>query len=128
MEDHTKPVTVSLGLAVIHVDLDERSSILTVDAWMRMSWTDPGLKWDPAIFDNVQKMHFGDNTLWKPDILLYNSANEADVDHYGNTHFLVDQDGLVLWVPPGHFKAYCRLNLRMWPFDTQVHFQKICEI
>ena len=50
--------------------------------------------------------------------LIY-SADEANVDHYGRTHLIVENNGDVLWVPPGHFKAYCRLSLRMWPFDVQ---------
>merc|ERR1719360_111615 len=29
------------------------------------------------------------------------------------------QINLISVVPPGHFKAYCRLSLRAWPFDTQ---------
>lgn len=72
VEDHKQPVVVQLGMALIHVDLDEMTSIITVDGWMRMSWNDPGLKWDPNIFEDVQKMHFGQDELWKPDILLYN--------------------------------------------------------
>ena len=62
---------------------------------------------------------FRADELWKPDILLYNNADSANVKHYGDTHCLVDKNGAVLWVPPGHFKAYCKLQLKSWPFDTQ---------
>jgi hypothetical protein len=31
----------------------------------------------------------------------------------------VEHTGDVLWVPPAHFKAFCKLNLRYWPFDEQ---------
>ena len=47
------------------------------------------------------------------------------IKHYGHTNIIVENNktagahGEVLWVPPGHFKAYCRLSLRLWPFDTQ---------
>jgi hypothetical protein len=47
------------------------------------------------------------------------SAEEASIDPYGNVHFLVESTGDVLWVPPAHFKAFCKLNLRYWPFDEQ---------
>lgn len=119
VEDHEEAVVVSLGMALIHVDLEEKKSLIIVDGWMRLAWNDPGLKWDPDLFDNVTMMHFAANELWKPDILLYNSGAEANVEHYGQTHILVESNGDVLWVPPGHFKAYCRLALRKWPFDTQ---------
>merc|ERR1711935_948037 len=117
--EYSDPVNVSLGMALIHVDLDERKSLIVVDGWMRMTWDDPSLKWNPDDFDNVTQMHFRADELWKPDILLYNNADSANVKHYGDTHCLVDQNGKVLWVPPGHFKAYCKLQLKSWPFDTQ---------
>ena len=119
VEDHNQPVNVSMGMTLIHVDLIEKQSIIYLDAWMRFSWKDPNLVWDPNLFDGVTQFHFGADELWKPDILLYNSADMANIDHYANTHFLVESNGEVLWVPPGHFKAYCRLSLRAWPFDTQ---------
>ena len=54
-------------------------------------------------------------TLFK----YYFSAEEASIDPFGNVHFLVESSGDVLWVPPAHFKAFCKLNLRYWPFDEQ---------
>ena len=119
VEDHEKPVNVSLGMALIHVDLDEKKSLIIVDGWMRMAWNDPNLAWQPEIFENVSSMHFGADEVWRPDIYLYNSGDSANIEHYGKTHILVEKNGDVLWVPPGHFKAYCRLKLRNWPFDTQ---------
>ena len=119
VEDHNEAVKVSLGMALIHIDIDVKKSLLTADAWMRMAWNDPNLKWDTNIFENVSLIHFGSDEIWKPDILLYNSAAEAGIQHYGKTNALVEPTGDVLWVPPGHFKAYCKMSLRKWPFDTQ---------
>ena len=33
--EHDKPVNVSVGMAVMHVDIDETKSIMKVIAWMR---------------------------------------------------------------------------------------------
>ena len=38
-------------MAVIHLDLDERHSVLDIDSWMRFNWTDENLKWDPADYE-----------------------------------------------------------------------------
>jgi hypothetical protein len=59
-------------MAVIHFDIDERRSVLSVDAWMRMAWNDNHLKWDPAEFDGLKQIHFGEHEIWRPDIQLYN--------------------------------------------------------
>ena len=56
---------------------------------------------------------------WFKIFELYFSADEANVSPYGKTNLIVKSTGEVLWVPPGHFKAYCKISLRMWPFDTQ---------
>ena len=34
--NHSETVKVSLGMAVIHYDIDEARSVFLVDAWMRM--------------------------------------------------------------------------------------------
>ena len=41
-------IKVSLGLAYIHVNLDEVSSVLEVDAWLRQKWQDQFLTWNPS--------------------------------------------------------------------------------
>lgn len=55
--------------------------------------------------------------IWQPDITLYNSISH-NVDYYGATNFLVEQNGNVIWVPPATLKTLCDSNLRYWPFDT----------
>ncbi|TGZ53250.1 Neuronal acetylcholine receptor subunit alpha-10, partial [Temnothorax longispinosus] len=42
------------------------------------------------------------------------------VEHYGDTACIIFHDGQVLWVPPAQFIGLCELDLRLWPFDTQV--------
>ena len=64
-------------MAVIHFDIDEKRSILSVDAWMRMAWNDNHLKWDPAEFEGLTQMHFGEHELWRPDIQLYNRLEKS---------------------------------------------------
>ena len=50
VKNHLDTVRVDLGMALIHLDLDERKSILEVDGWMRLNWTDEYLRWDPREF------------------------------------------------------------------------------
>ena len=70
--DHGDTVQVDLGMAIIHLDLDELRSVMTVDAWMRLSWVDQYLTWDPEDFGGLTQVHFGADELWRPDIFLYN--------------------------------------------------------
>ena len=72
VNDSSDTVTVGIGLAIIHFDVDEMKSVFSVDAWMRLGWTDHKLSWNPKDFGNLSKIHFGVNEIWKPDVLLYN--------------------------------------------------------
>ncbi|XP_011688861.1 PREDICTED: fatty acid synthase-like [Wasmannia auropunctata] len=49
-----------------------------------------------------------------------NSSHLGTVEHYGDTACIVFSTGDVLWVPPAQFIGLCDLDLRLWPFDTQV--------
>ena len=73
MDDPDETVEVQLGMALIHVDMDEKKSLITVDSWMRMAWKDSKLSWNPKEYKEFNgSMHFDSDELWKPDVLLYN--------------------------------------------------------
>lgn len=57
------------------MDVDEKNQVVQVNAWIRYSWNDYKLKWNPEEYDNITDIRFNGNTdsIWKPDILLYNS-------------------------------------------------------
>eukprot|EP00088_Acartia_fossae_P005661 TRINITY_DN12554_c0_g1_i2.p1 TRINITY_DN12554_c0_g1~~TRINITY_DN12554_c0_g1_i2.p1 ORF type:complete len:504 (+),score=113.60 TRINITY_DN12554_c0_g1_i2:109-1620(+) len=121
VQDHSKTVEVALGMAMIHVDLDEQSSILEVDAWLRQKWHDDFLTWEPADYENLTTIHFGLDEIWRPDIKLYNSADTGRTEVFGDIHtqFIVDHMGTVVWVPSAKFRAFCRIDLKLWPLETQ---------
>ncbi|XP_011158613.2 acetylcholine receptor subunit alpha-like 1 isoform X2 [Solenopsis invicta] len=95
-------------------------STVTVNGWATHMWTDEKLKWDPAKYGNVKHIHVGSHEVWQPDILLYHSGTAGTVEHYGDTACIIFSTGQVLWVPPAQFIGLCELDLRLWPFDTQV--------
>ena len=45
---------------------------MTVDAWIRMMWKDEHLSWNKTEYGGVNQLHFSDDELWRPDIMLYN--------------------------------------------------------
>jgi len=119
VKNHMSSVKVDVGMALIHLDMDEMKSVLEVDCWMRLNWTDEYLVWDPAKYQNLTQIHFGSDEIWRPDIQLYNSADGSHVENYGATHYLVFHTGVVLWVPPAKFRSFCKIDLRIWPHDLQ---------
>ncbi|XP_052868513.1 neuronal acetylcholine receptor subunit alpha-7-like [Anopheles cruzii] len=117
--------TVETGITITHVEINELKSIFSVYGWMKFTWNDPKLTWDPAQYGNLDVIRMDPTIVWRPDVMLYNNAGGSDNHHYGDTNVLVYNTGKVLWVPPTEFHSFCELNMRMWPFDYQKCMIKI---
>ncbi|EPB69881.1 Neurotransmitter-gated ion-channel ligand binding domain protein [Ancylostoma ceylanicum] len=89
-------------------------------------WMDYRLSWDPEKYENVTSVRFagGENQIWRPDVLLYNSANE-DFDSTFKSNEVVYNTGEVNWVPPGILRASCKMDITYFPFDEQLCYLKI---
>uniref|UniRef100_A0A2K6TAE3 Cholinergic receptor nicotinic alpha 7 subunit n=1 Tax=Saimiri boliviensis boliviensis TaxID=39432 RepID=A0A2K6TAE3_SAIBB len=100
------------------MDVDEKNQVLTTNIWLQMSWTDHYLQWNVSEYPGVKTVRFPDGQIWKPDILLYNSADER-FDATFHTNVLVNSSGHCQYLPPGIFKSSCYIDVRWFPFDVQ---------
>ncbi|XP_036340861.1 acetylcholine receptor subunit beta-type lev-1-like [Rhagoletis pomonella] len=82
------------------------------------NWMDENRSWNIVDYDNLTQIHMKPKEVWKPDITVLNSAGDKS-DYLGDTQILLAHDGSFLWVPPVVYTAYCSLNFRAWPYDTQ---------
>ncbi|KAB0799593.1 hypothetical protein PPYR_07473 [Photinus pyralis] len=121
---HYNVTTVNIGLSILHVEINEFKSTVSVNSWVRLSWTDDKLKWNASHYGGLSDVNFADHEIWQPDVMLYNSASGSAVSHLGGTHCVVKSSGEIVWVPPTQLVALCDLNLRYWPFDTQICYLK----
>uniref|UniRef100_A0A4W4GXR2 Neuronal acetylcholine receptor subunit alpha-7 n=1 Tax=Electrophorus electricus TaxID=8005 RepID=A0A4W4GXR2_ELEEL len=81
-------------------------------------WVDYYLQWNMSDYPGVTNVRFPDSQIWKPDILLYNSADER-FDATFHTNVLVNSSGHCQYLPPGIFKSTCYIDVRWFPFDVQ---------
>ncbi|XP_063105914.1 neuronal acetylcholine receptor subunit alpha-7 isoform X1 [Cavia porcellus] len=113
------PLTVVFSLSLLQImDVDEKNQVLTTNIWLQMSWTDHYLQWNMSEYPGVKTLRFPDGQIWKPDILLYNSADER-FDATFHTNVLVNSSGHCQYLPPGIFKSTCYIDVRWFPFDVQ---------
>ncbi|KAF5406387.1 Neuronal acetylcholine receptor subunit alpha-7 [Paragonimus heterotremus] len=82
------------------------------------SWDDYHFKWDPKDFGNVSVLNLPYTAVWRPDILLYNCADEK-FDRTFPTNTIMNYTGQVQWMPPGLFKSTCNIDILWFPFDRQ---------
>ncbi|XP_077418972.1 neuronal acetylcholine receptor subunit alpha-7-like [Vanacampus margaritifer] len=116
-ENLTLNVDVGIFLSQI-MDVDEKNQVLTTNIWLHLSWNDYKLQWDSSDYNGLDTLRLPNDGLWKPDILLYNSADKT-FDSTFHTKIVVKSSGNCLYVPPGIFKSTCYMDLRWFPFDIQ---------
>nr|XP_055048500.1 neuronal acetylcholine receptor subunit alpha-7 isoform X1 [Misgurnus anguillicaudatus] len=116
-DSHSLTVHFSFSLMQI-MDVDEKNQVLTTNIWLQLYWIDHYLRWNTSDYPGVTTVRFPDSLIWKPDILLYNSADER-FDATFHTNVLVNSSGHCQYLPPGIFKSTCYIDVRWFPFDVQ---------
>lgn len=81
-------------------------------------WNDMNLRWNTSDYGGVKDLRIPPHRLWKPDVLMYNSADEGFDGTYP-TNVVVRHNGSCLYVPPGIFKSTCKIDITWFPFDDQ---------
>ncbi|XP_066157967.1 neuronal acetylcholine receptor subunit alpha-7 isoform X5 [Euwallacea fornicatus] len=117
--NESEPLEVKFGLTLQQIiDVDEKNQILTTNAWLNLEWTDYNLRWNETEYGGVKDLRITPNKLWKPDVLMYNSADEG-FDGTFQTNVVVRHNGSCLYIPPGIFKSTCKIDITWFPFDDQ---------
>ncbi|PIC52370.1 hypothetical protein B9Z55_002509 [Caenorhabditis nigoni] len=122
VQNSSQPLVVKIKLFLQQIlDVDEKNQIVSVNAWLSYTWFDHKLQWEPKKYGGIQDIRFPGSSdhIWKPDVLLYNSAAE-DFDSTFKSNLLTYHTGTVVWIPPGVLKFVCQLDVTWFPFDDQV--------
>ena len=94
---------------------------MRLKCWVRMTWKDLRLAWDPASYGNITETAFDiskeSREIWAPDIVPYNS-NEPIQASLDAAQTFVWSDGTVFWARPGMVDILCKFSgLVAFPFD-----------
>ncbi|XP_042887403.1 neuronal acetylcholine receptor subunit alpha-7-like isoform X6 [Penaeus japonicus] len=117
--NESSAIVVKLGLTLQQIiDVDEKNQILTTNVWLNFEWTDHNLIWNESEYGGVADLRIPPKYLWTPDVLMYNSADEAFSSTYP-TNVVVTSSGVCTHIPPGIFMSTCRIDITWYPFDDQ---------
>ncbi|CAH1790357.1 unnamed protein product [Owenia fusiformis] len=119
-QNNTINVTMDLALNQLR-DLNEPDQYLLVVVWFRYWWIDEHLTWDPNEWSNITELRFHRDEIWKPDIMIYNHADEErhSAEVLGEYFINVYSNGSVYWPVPAMIKTTCKVDVTYYPFDTQ---------
>ncbi|XP_054611595.1 neuronal acetylcholine receptor subunit alpha-10 isoform X1 [Dunckerocampus dactyliophorus] len=115
--DHVINVTLQVTLSQI-IDMDERNQILTTYLWVRQVWMDAFLTWKKDDYDGLDTIRIPSSYVWRPDIVLYNSADD-EFSSSMETNVVLRNDGQVMWDQPAITKSSCSVDVAFFPFDVQ---------
>ncbi|XP_052792341.1 neuronal acetylcholine receptor subunit alpha-10-like [Mya arenaria] len=114
------PVNVSIGITLTQIfDVDERNQVISTNVWLDQEWFDEKLVWDPAEYNGLKVFRMPCASIWRPDIVLYNSADDYN-DGYMQALAMVHNNGHVFWPPIVKLRSTCNIDITYFPFDDQI--------
>jgi len=119
--DKEQPIPVDFDMMFSQlVELNGRSQIMTSKVWIRQSWENPFLRWNPTKYGGVKFINIDPKLVWKPDIVLYNSIQSDSGEMYKfNTKVVINYNGSCQWYAPTEVKTVCKIDITYFPFDEQ---------
>ncbi|PIO70825.1 Cation transporter family protein [Teladorsagia circumcincta] len=91
---------------------------LKLSQLLDVSWTDYKLRWNPDDYGGVDVLYVPSDTIWLPDIVLYNNA-DGNYQVTIMTKAKLSYNGTVEWAPPAIYKSMCQIDVEFFPFDRQ---------
>uniref|UniRef100_A0A8C2GW24 Cholinergic receptor, nicotinic, alpha 9 n=1 Tax=Cyprinus carpio TaxID=7962 RepID=A0A8C2GW24_CYPCA len=120
VEDTDKALNVTYHHTLSQIkDMDERNQVLTTYLWVRQIWHDAYLHWDKDEYDGLEVIRIPSNLVWRPDIVLYNNADEEDSSGPPDTNVVLRYNGEITWDSPAITKSSCKVDVSYFPFDSQ---------
>ncbi|XP_060561668.1 neuronal acetylcholine receptor subunit alpha-10-like isoform X2 [Ruditapes philippinarum] len=117
-------VNVRITVSLIQIkDMDETNQVLRTHMWLHQHWKDESLNWNPDHYNGLEEIYVPSDTIWLPDVMLYNSADDSKSGKMqGNV--IINSNGMVVWPQSLQLHSSCAMNIRNFPFDVQSCFLK----
>ncbi|KAJ8026586.1 Neuronal acetylcholine receptor subunit alpha-10 [Holothuria leucospilota] len=142
--DHNRTVYVNMQmylyamLDLVILFQNERDEVITTASWMtlyrlcliffcsplynKQTWTDERMVWDPDDFEGLNVVILHVDEIWTPKIFHSNSLTKDSLEVISSERgsILLTSDGKVDLGVPVVQATQCPLNVRYFPFDTQI--------
>lgn len=121
VKNHLTQTKVDMRITINEfVDFDTVNSMLVTDAWFHISWRDELLSWEPSEYQNLKQIHLSPNEIWKPDIVLINTANQDNLlNIFTDSEAVVNSTGDVTWITMGLLRSKCPIWAYDYPFTIK---------
>ncbi|XP_068236062.1 acetylcholine receptor subunit beta-like 2 isoform X2 [Palaemon carinicauda] len=126
---HEEVTTVFFEIALFTVlSLNTRDQKLMTNNEMIMKWDDNFLRWNPADYNDTRVIRVPYETIWYPDVILYNTADSNYRVGLIGTNAIICYTGEVELIFHAMFQSTCEIDISWYPFDQQdckMHFSSM---
>ncbi|KHJ43128.1 Neurotransmitter-gated ion-channel ligand binding domain protein [Trichuris suis] len=122
VKDEKLSVIVLFYAVLEHIeDVNEEQQSMTVHGFQYLLWNDEYLYWNPGDYSGVSRMSVHSWRIWKPDLVLYNAADQLDLSTRMNfqQHAWVESTGRVEYFPMFRHHVTCNFDFSDYPYDVQ---------
>lgn len=121
VKNHLTQTKIDMRITINEfVELDTVNSMLVTDAWFHITWRDELLSWDPNDYQQLKQIHMNPNEIWKPDLVLINTANQDNLlNIFTDSEVLVNSTGDVTWITMGLLRSKCPIWAYDYPFTVR---------
>ncbi|CAJ0591963.1 unnamed protein product [Cylicocyclus nassatus] len=84
-----------------------------------MKWQDDSLVWDPQNYQGLRYIHPYENTIWRPEVTVYNSVGQDSVIEDDRRLITLNNEGVVQTSNLAIYTVRCKLDISKFPFDHQ---------
>ncbi|KAK6195929.1 hypothetical protein SNE40_001254 [Patella caerulea] len=102
------------------VQLDENLQVMSDSYWLRLTWTDQLLVWNPEDYSGVSILHLHHSSLWRPHLFQYSNVHDPSLSIPDDALVSVDHSGKVTLILNFNSKTRCFMDISKFPFDVQV--------
>lgn len=116
------PVNVTFGFELVSIiTIIESSQTIMMKIWIRMSWKNEFLTWDPRNYSGITSTRLSPSDVWTPDLYLMEDIHDeisSGPDKY-KTQVILMSDGQNYWNVPSIVSSSCPLDVTNFPYDRQ---------
>lgn len=101
-------------------DIDELAGTFKISAVPIMIWFDDKLRWDASEYGGMSSLIFQAKDIWHPKLDVSNSYTNDDNFASEGATARAYSFGMGVYTKRTVFEATCSVDVKYYPFDTQV--------
>lgn len=119
----TAKVDIEFGATLQYFDIDVQTNEITMNIWIKYSWNDYRLRWDPEEYAQLKDIRVMPDKLWIPDIIPYNLLPNPRLDWLSPVPVVISSNGDLLYVAPTSTRTSCRrYHIELDNFSCEIKF------